>query len=126
MNNDLLKYISEYFKTFNHKDYTIYVNGEWTKWCNFNHNRIVWNIPSDSNETDWYTIHSWEIAEVSMTATSMTIKKINGGERTFVAKVKAKEEKAKDLILKTKNALYTRNLGTVVDCLDKLEELMNE
>lgn len=124
--NDLSKYISEYFKTFNHKDYTIYVNGEWTKWCNFNHNRIVWNIPSNNNERDWYSIYSWEIAEVSMTATSMTIKKMNGGERTFVAKVKAKEEKAKDLILKVKNALYSHKIDTAHDYLDELENLMNE
>lgn len=124
--NDLCKYISEYFKTFNHKDYTIYVNGEWTKWCGFNHNRIVWNIPSDSNESDWYAIYSWEIAEVSVTATSLTIKKMNGGERTFVAKVKTKEEKAKEIILSAKNALYAHNLDTALDYLEELEALMNE
>ena len=119
--NDLSKYISEYFKTFNHKDYTIYVNGEWTKWCNFNHNRIVWNIPSNNSERDWYSIYSWEIAEVSM-----TIKKKNGGERTFVAKIKAKEDKAKEIILGARNAIYTRNLDTALDYLEELEELMNE
>ena len=124
--NDLLKYISEYFKTFNCKDYTIYVNGKWTKWCGSTRNRIVWNIPSDNNESDWYAIHSWEIAEVTITATSMTVKKINGGERTFIAKVKSKEEKAKEIILRTKNALYTHNLDIALDYLDELEELMSE
>lgn len=124
--NDLSKYISEYFKTYNLKDYTIYVNGEWTKWCALNHNRVVWNIPSDSGEKEWYAIYSLEIAEVSITATSMTIKKMNGGERTFVAKLKAKEEKAKEIILRTKNALYTHNIDTALDYLEELEELMNE
>ena len=126
MSNDLLKYIGEYFNTFNHKGYTIYVNGKWTKWCNLNRNRIVWNIPSDSNEPDWYTIYSWEIAEVSLTSTSMTIKKINGGERTFVAKIKAKEEKAKDLILKVKNAIYTHRFDDATGYLDELNALMDE
>lgn len=124
--NDLSKYISEYFKTYNLKDYTIYVNGEWTKWCALNHNRIVWNIPSNGNGRDWYAIYSWEIAEVSITATSMTIKKMNGGERTFVAKLKAKEEKAKEMILGARNALYTHNIDTALDYLEELEELMNE
>ena len=126
MNNNLFKYISEYFNTFNHKDYTIYVNGKWTKWCSFNRNRVVWNIPSDSNERDWYVIYSWEIAEISITATSMTIKKINGGERTFVAKIKAKEEKAKDIILRTKNAIYTHRLNDALEYLDELNTLMDE
>ena len=124
--NDLSKYISEYFKTYNFKDYTIYVNGEWTKWCNFNHNRIVWNIPSDSNERDWHFIYDEEISEVSMTVTTMTIKTKNGKEYLFIAKVKAKEEKAKDLILGARNSLYTRNLNTALDYLEKLEALMNE
>ena len=126
MNNDLLKYIGEYFKTFKHKDYTIYVNGKWTKWCGSTRNRVVWNIPSDSNETDWYAIHSWEIAEVSITATSMTIKKINGGERTFIAKVKTKEEKAKEIILSTENAIYVHNLDDALYYLNELKALMNE
>lgn len=126
MNNDLFKYISEYFKTFSLKDYTIYVNGKWTKWCAATRNRIVWNIPSDNNEMDWYAVYSWEIAAVSITATSMTVKKINGGERTFVAKVKTKEEKAKEIILWMKNVLNEHNLDTALDYLEELEALMNE
>ena len=126
MNNDLLKYIGEYFKTFNRKDYTIYVNGKWTKWCNATNNRIVWNIPSDNNEMDWHAVYGWEIAEVTITATSMTVKKINGGERIFVAKVKTKEEKVKEIIPRMKNALNEHNLDTALDYLEELEELMNE
>ena len=124
--NDLSKYISEYFKIFNLKDYTIYVNGKWTKWCADTRNRIVWNIPSDGNGRDWYAIYGGEIAEVTMTATSMTIKQKNGKEYTFAAKIKAKEEKAKDIILRTKNALYTHNLDTALEYLEELEVLMNE
>lgn len=126
MNNDLLKYIGEYFKTFNRKDYTIYVNGKWTKWCTATNNRIVWNIPLDNNEMDWHAVYSWEIAEVTITATSMTVKKINGGERVFIAKVKTKEEKVKEIIPRMKDALNERNLDTALDYLDELEELMNE
>jgi hypothetical protein len=61
-----------------------------------------------------------------MTATSMTIKKINGGERTFVAKIKAKEEKAKDIILRTKNAIYTHRFDDALEYLDELNALMDE
>ena len=129
MNNDLLKYISEYFKTFNPKEYIIYINERPANWWYVKGNRVVYHIlplPELIAAREWFDIKEEEIEEVSMTVTTMTIKKKNGKEYTFVAKIKAKEEKAKDLILKTKNALYTRNLGTVVDYLDELEELMSE
>ena len=102
MNNDLLKYISEYFNAFPKEDYTICVNGTPTKWCSLNTNthRIVWNIPSNSTERDWHFIDDYEIKEVSMTATTMVIKKTNGKEYTFTARIKEKEEKVKDLLLK--------------------------
>ena len=43
--NDLLKHIKEYFNTFSPKDYTIYVDGEPTEWCNVstNNDRVVWD-----------------------------------------------------------------------------------
>lgn len=135
MNNNLLKYISEYFNTFPKEDYTFYVNGTPTEWCSLNNNsrRVVYKIPANSSvpggviyDREWYVIYDWEIAEVSITATGMTIKKTNGGERTFVAKVKAKEEKAKEIILKTKNALYAHHIDKAQDYLDKLKALMDE
>ena len=126
MNNDLLKYICEYFKTFNPKEYTIYVDGKQTKWCSFNHNRVVWCIPTDTNEDNWRTVYDWELTEVIMTATAMIIKTKDIKEYMFIAKVKAKEEKAKDLILKTKNALYARHIDDVLKHLDELKALMDE
>ena len=135
MNNNLLKYISEYFNTFPKEDYTFYVDGIPTEWCSLNKNScsVVYKLPDNSSvpggviyDREWYAIYDWEIAEVSMAATGMTIKKINGGERTFVAKVKAKEEKAKAIILKTKNALYAHHIDDAHKYLDKLKALMDE
>ena len=61
-----------------------------------------------------------------MTATAMIIKTKDIKEYMFIAKVKAKEEKAKDLILKTKNALYARHIDDVLKHLDELKALMDE
>ena len=124
----LLKYISEYFNTFNDKDYIIYVDGTPTKWCRLNTygDYVVWNIPSDSDESDWWSVHVCEIVEISMTATTMVIKKTNGKEYTLTAKLKRKEDKAKEIILKAKNAIYTRNTVDALGYLDELNALMDE
>lgn len=128
MNDNLLKHISEYFNTFNQKDYTIYVDGTPTEWCSFNNytHRVVWNIPSDDSERGWYFINSREIEAIRLTPTTMEIIKTNGKEYKIAAKLKSREKKAKDIILGTKNALYARNINDALDYLDKLEALMNE
>lgn len=124
----LRNYIKEYFNTFNNKDYTIYVDGNPTEWCNLKEHGdyVVWNIPSDSNEIDWWKVYLCEIKEIRLTATTMEIVKTNGKEYTLTAKPKSKEKKAKEIILKVKNALYTRRGDDVLKYLDELNELMDE
>ena len=135
MNNNLLKHISEYFNTFPKEDYTFYVNGIPTERCSFNNDNrcVIYKLPDNSSvpggiiyDKEWYAIYDWEIAELSITATGMTIKKINGGERTFTAKIKRKEEKAKEIIFNAKMALYTHIYDDVLKYLDELKVLMNE
>ena len=128
MNSNLLKYIKEYFNTFNNKDYTIYVNGNPTTWCRVNAygDYIVWNIPENDSDSDWFSVHVCEIVEVSLTATTMVIKKTNDKEYTFTAKLKSKEKKAKEIILRAKNAIYTHRFDDVMDYLDELNALMDE
>lgn len=124
----LLNHIKEYFNTFNHKDYTIYVDGTPTEWCslNINTHRVVWKIPSNSNERDWYWVNVSDIEAIRLTPTTMEIVKTNGKEYKLTARLKSKEKKAKELILKTKNALYARQIGDVLNYLDELNDLMDE
>lgn len=126
--NELLKHIKEYFNTFNNKDYTIYVDGTPAVWCSFNSNndRVVWDIPSDSNEHSWYWVNVRDIEAIKLTPTTMEIVKTNGKEYKIVAKLKSKEKKAKDIILRAKNALYARNINHALDYLDELNALMDE
>ena len=128
MNNNLLKYINEYFNAFNNKDYTIYVDGTPTECSYLNDcgSCVIWNISSNSNESNWHRVYACEIVEVSMTVTTMVIKKTNGKEYTLIAKPKTKEEKAKKLILKAKNALNVHLINDAMDYLNELEALMNE
>lgn len=128
MSNNLLKHIKEYFNTFNHKDYTIYVDGTPSEWCNLNDysNYVVWNIPSDINEREWNRINISEIVAIRLTPTTMVILKTNGKECTFTAKLKSKEKKAKEIILKAKNSIYTHRFDDAIDYLDKLKALMDE
>lgn len=125
----LVKHIKEYFNTFNHKDYTIYVDGTPTEWCDLNSNDtlVAWRIPSDnSKELDWYFIKLREIEAIKLTPTTMEIIKTNGKEYRLEARMKTKEKKAKDIILSTKNALYGRDIKHALEYLDKLNELMDE
>ena len=124
----LLNHINEYFNTFNHKDYTIYVDGTPTEWCRLNssNSRVVWNIPSNSNERDWYWVNVSDIEAIRLTPTTMEIVKTNGKEYKLTARLKSKEKKAKELILKTKNMLYARNINHALVYLDELNDLMDE
>ena len=124
----LRNYIKEYFNTFNNKDYTIYVDGNPTEWCKLNEygDYVVWYIPTDSNELDHWKVHLCEIEAIRLTATTMEIVKTNGKEYTLAAKPKAKEKKAKEIILKVKNAIYTRRTDDALSYLDELNALMDE
>lgn len=124
----LRNHIKEYFNTFNNKDYTIYVDGTPTEWCKLNEygDYVVWNIPSDDSDSDWYSVHLCEIEAIRLTVTTMEIIKTNGKEYTLAAKPKAKEKKAKEIILKVKNALYAHHINDAMGYLDELKDLMDE
>lgn len=128
MKNNLFKHINEYFNTFNHKDYTIYVDGTPTEWCNLNGitHRVVWNITSDNNEKEWFYVNVSEIEAIRLTSTTMEIVKTNGKEYKLVARLKSKEKKAKELILGARNSIYVRDLDDALNYLDKLNALMDE
>lgn len=127
MGDELLKHISEYFNTFPEEDYTIYVDGTPTELCKLNCNnpRVVWNIPLDSGENDWYFVYIRELEAIRLTTTTMELIKADGVEFKFTAKLKTKEKKVKEIILKTKNALYNCHIVDALDYLDKLEALMD-
>ena len=124
----LLSHIKEYFNTFNHKDYTIYVDGTPTEWCRLNSNtsRVVWNIPSNNNEREWYFVDVNEIEAIRLTPTTMEIVKTNGKEYKLTARLKSKEKKAKALILGVKNSIYVHNIDKALKYLDELNALMDE
>lgn len=126
--NELFKHIKEYFNTFPNKDYTIFVDGNPTEWCNLDSNtyRVVWDIPSDSNERSWYWVNVRDIEAIRMTSTTMEIVKTNGKEYKLVAKLKSKEKKAKEIILNTKNVLFARNINQALVYLDELNALIDE
>lgn len=135
MNNDLLKYIDEYFKTFNPKEYTIYINGRPSDWRIVKTNKVVYRLlplpsPDFLDTRELFDIKEEEIKEVSITTTALTIKKKNGEEYTFIAKVKVKEEKVKDLIRKAKGILLAtvsgEGINEVYSCLDAIYMLMDE
>jgi hypothetical protein len=101
------------------------VDGNPTEWCKVNSyaERVVWNIPSSNND---YNVYGCEIELIRLTPTTLEIVKTNGKEYKFVAKRKTKEEKAKKLILKAKNALNVHLINDAMDYLNELEALMDE
>lgn len=123
--NELLKHISEYFNTFNLKDYTIYVDGTPTEWCKLNDysTYVIWKTPPNS---DWHGINVCQIEAIRLTPTTMEIVKTNGKEYKLVAKLKSKEKRAKDIILKAKNALYVGHINEALDYLNELNTLMDK
>lgn len=128
--SELLKHIKEYFNTFPNKNYTIYVDGAPTEWCSLNSNidthRVIWDIPSDNNERSWFWVDVRDIETIRLTPTTMEIVKTNGKEYKLTAKLKSKEKKAKDIILRAKNALYAHNINHALGYLDELKALMDE
>lgn len=124
----LLNHIKEYFNIFNHKDYTIYVDGTPTEYCdlNSNDNYVAWRIPSDNNKLDWYLIKPGEIEAIKLTQTTMEIIKTNGEAYKLEARIKAKENKAKELIFWAKLSLYNHDYDDVLKYLDELKALMDE
>ena len=121
MNNDLLKYINEFFKSFE-KDHTFYLNGERIRFCKINDNHVVWIIEGE----DWDFLTEGEISEVSITVTKLTITAKSGREYTFIAKPKPKKE----IISVIKNKLISlfykednkEEIDEIIYLLDGLEQ----
>ncbi len=128
--SELIKHIKEYFNTFPNKDYTIFVDGAPTERCSLNDNsgRVIWDIASDNSDTgrSWFWVEVRDIEAIRLTPTTMEIVKTNGKEYKLTAKLKSKEKKAKDIILRAKNALYTNNISHALGYLDELKALMDE
>lgn len=127
MNSDLLKYINEFFNSFE-KDHTFYIDGERLKFCKATETRVVWD-----KGYDWSFLTNREIKEVSIMATSLTITAMNGRKYTFIAKPKAelKEEITEKIVslLKTKlsRIFYEAGIKEEIDeimyFLDQLERI---
>lgn len=127
MSDELLKHISEYFNTFPEEDYTIYVNGTPTELCKLNAcKNVVWKILLDDGKNDWNFVYIRELEAIRLTPTTMELVTTDGTEYKLIAKLKPKEKKVKEIILKTKNALYNCHIVDALDYLDKLETLMDE
>ena len=126
MNNDLLKYINEFFKSFE-KDHTFYLNGERIRFCKASDVRVTWAIEDE----DWDFLTKGEISEVSITATKLTITAKSGREYTFIAKPKPKEEITGKIVslLKTKlarifyEAGIIKEIDEIIYFLDELERI---
>ena len=127
MSDELLKHISEYFNTFPEEDYTIYVDGTPTELCKLNAcKNVVWKILLDDGKNDWNFVYIRELEAIRLTPATMELVTTDGTEYKLTAKLKPKEKKVKEIILKTKNALYNCYIVDALNYLDKLETLMDE
>ena len=127
MNSDLLKYINEFFTSFE-KDHTFYIDGERIKFCKATDTRVVWDM-----DHDWSFLTNREIKEVSIMVTSLTITAMNGRKYTFIAKSKAelKEEITEKIIsllkIKLSRIFYEagikEEINEIMYFLDQLERI---
>lgn len=112
MNNDLLKYITEFFISFG-KDHTFYKDGDQVKSYKISNTYAEWKMGDD-----WYFLTSGEISRVSITATKLTITAKSGREYTFIAKPKSKKE----IISMIKNKLDS--LFYIEDNKEEIDEII--
>lgn len=121
MNNDLLKYINEFVKSFE-KDHTFYLNGERLSFCEVDNIRVKLAIEGE----DWDFLTNGEISEVSITATKLTITARSGREYTFIAKPKPKKEIISVIKNKLTSLFYKENnkeeIDEIIYLLDGLEQ----
>lgn len=120
MNNNLLKYIDEFFKSFE-KDHTFYINGERIRFSKINDNHVVWRTEGE----DWDFLTEGEISEVSITATKLIITAKSGREYTFIAKPKSKGEIISMIKNKLDSLFYIednkKGIDEIIYLLDGLE-----
>jgi hypothetical protein len=127
-NNDLLKYINEFFTSFE-KDYTFYINGERIKFCKATDTRVIWQMVDD-----WNFLAKREIKEVSIMATSLTITTMSARKYTFIAKPKLKEEITEKIVsllkIKLSRIFYEagikEEINGIIYLLDELERINKE
>ena len=131
MNNDLLKYINEFFNSFK-KDCTFYLDGERLRFCKASDIRITWAIEGE----DWSFLTNREIKGVSIEAMTLTITAMNGRKYTFIAKPKAelKEEITEKIVsllkMKLSRIFYEAGLkeeiNEIIYFLNELERINKE
>lgn len=127
-NNDLLKYINEFFTSFE-KDHTFYIDGERIKFCKATDTRVIWQMVDD-----WNFLAKREIKEVSIMATSLTITVMNGRKYTFIAKPKLKEEITEKIVsllkIKLSRIFYEagikEEINEIIYLLNELERINKE
>ena len=86
MNTGILKYVNEFFKSFE-KDHTFYIDGERIKFCKATGLYVVWDIGPK-----WGCLIKEQINAVTIEGTRLTITVTGGKEYTFIAKPKSEEE----------------------------------
>lgn len=126
--NNLLYYISEYFKSFK-SGYVIYVDDFPTDSCNVTEKSIAFFIKNIE-----YKIEKDQIAEVSISATRLTIKTKSNKEYNFFAKPLSKNEKLQEAIFELENELlrilphiqYAFHVKPYIDNLKRLNNNKNE
>lgn len=128
MSNGILKYINEFFKSFE-KDHTFYIDGERIKFCKATDTRVVWDM-----DHDWSYLTKREINAVTIEGARLTITARSGRKYTFIAKPNSKEEVTEKIILLLKTKLarifysagITEEINEVIYLLDKLEYINKE
>lgn len=126
--NNLLYYISEYFKLFK-DEYVIYVDDTPTDSCNVTNESIAF-FAKDKE----YTIEKDQIAEVSIMTTRLTIKTKCHQEYNFIAKPLSKDEKMQEVISELENELlrilphiqYSLQVKPYIDNLKRLNNRMSD
>lgn len=123
--NNLLYYIGEYFKSFK-SGYVIYLESIPTDSCNVTEKSITFFIGDTECK-----IKKEQIAEVSVTATNLTIKTKCHKEYNFVAKPLSKDEKMEEAILELENELinvlpYKQYSLYIEPYIDNLKRLNNK
>lgn len=121
MSNGILKYINEFFKSFE-KDHTFYIDGERIKFCKATGLYVIWDIGPK-----WGCLIKEQINAVTIEGTRLTITVTGGKEYTFIAKPNSKEEVTEKIILllKTKLARIFYSAG-ITEEIDEVIYLLNE
>lgn len=124
MNKGILKYVNEFFKSFE-KDHTFYIDGERIKFCKATNTRVVWDL-----DYDWSFLSKREINAVTIEGASLTITARSGRKYTFIAKPKIKEKVTERIISRIKGKLirlpYKKDISEILHLLNELKRIIKE